>query len=64
MQKALKYKEWVVKKKDATLKPLYKELERNNEELERMSDFFDVRIHGRTKELGREHTKPKKMQEV
>ena len=51
LRKALRDKDWILQKTDAALKGLYGEVERKNEELERIKASLEMRVQERTKEL-------------
>jgi two-component system cell cycle response regulator len=51
LRKALRDKGRILKKKDAVLKDLYGEVERKNEELERIKASLEMTVQERTKEL-------------
>jgi two-component system cell cycle response regulator len=51
LHRALSDKDWILQKTDAALKRLYGELERKNDELERIKASLEIAVQERTKEL-------------
>lgn len=51
MEKALEHKDWIIQKTDATLKALYGDLRKSNEELQRLKTSLEKTVRERTKEL-------------
>ena len=51
LRQTLRDKDWILQKTDAALKSLYGEVERKNEELERIKASLEITVQERTKEL-------------